>query len=113
MLTSRIDQNGEKEARQRLIKLILQPDSTFQARYRGVPEQDWILAGKGAFSYEKPLLKFFWESGSTVTFLVTDENQDRMTLHHGLNLAPLEDQEPDEVFVRNGAKKDVSAAKPS
>lgn len=113
VLASRIDQNGEAAADERQMKLTLQPDSTFQARYRGLPEQDWILAGKGAFSYKKPLLSFFWESGATVTFLVVGQDQERMVLHHGRNLAPLKKQEPDEVFVREGAKKETSAAKPS
>lgn len=113
VLTSRIDEKGESAATQRQLKLILHPDSTFQARFRGLPDQEWIGAGKGAFLYEKPLLKFFWESGATVTLLVVDQDQNRMVVHHGQNLVPMKDQEPDEVFVRDGAKKEPSASKPS
>ena len=112
-LTSRIDGKGESQATQRQMKLILEPNSTFQARFRGLPDQDWIDAGQGGFTYKKPFLKFYWESGASVTFLMVEKDEDRMVLHQGRNLVPLKDQEPDEVFVREGAKKDASPAKPS
>lgn len=92
------------------MKLLLEPDSTFEARYRGLPEQDWVRAGRGAFSYDAPYLNFFWESGATVTFLVVDRKDDRLVLHHGRNLTPLNEQEPDEVFLRNASPKKPAAA---
>jgi hypothetical protein len=104
-LKARIADDTEAPVAQRFMRLALNPDGTFRADYRGDETQKWVRAGQGGFSYHPPLLTMHWESGATSTLLVRDSGQDRMVLHHGRNMAPLADQEPDEVFVRTKPEK--------
>jgi hypothetical protein len=104
-LKARIAGSLESPAKERFIRLNLKPDGTFAADFRGEAHQHWIRAGEGGFSYEPPLLSFFWDSGAAVTFLVTELAADRMKLHRGRNLAPLKEQEPEEVFIRRKIEK--------
>jgi len=100
VLKSRIVAGKESPVTQRFMKLTLGADQTFTAHYRGDRTQNWVRAGVGAFSYNPPLLRFYWDSGQLITLLVREDKSDHLLLHHGSHLAPLKDQEPDEVFVR-------------
>ena len=104
-LKSKIVGGQERPIDERFMKMVLRQDGTFQAFYRGNSTQNWIRAGAGAFSYRPPLLKFFWDTGQQMKLLVTDKEPDLMRLHHGLNMVPLKDQPPDEVFVRTKPAK--------
>ena len=105
ILKSRVIDGQERPVDERLMMLVLRSDGTFQARYRGNDSQNWIKAGAGAFSYRPPLLKFFWDSGQVMRLLVTEKEPDQLRLHHGMNMVPLKDQPPDEVFVRTKPAK--------
>ncbi len=87
------------------MKLVLNSDGAFIANYRGEINQEWILAGQGAFSYDPPTLNLYWDTGRVINLLVDESQPDRLVLHHGKNIAPLKDQEPDEVFVRFKGEK--------
>ncbi len=104
-LTARIADDTETPVTQRFMRLSLNPDGTFRADYRGDETQRWVRAGQGGFSYNPPLLTMHWESGATSTLLVRDSGPDRIVLHHGRNMTPLADQDPDEVFVRAKPEK--------
>ncbi len=104
-LNARISDDTETPVTQRFMRLALNPDGTFRADYRGDETQKWVRAGQGGFSYLPPMLTMHWESGATSTLLVRDSTQDRMVLHHGRNMTPFADQEPDEVFVRTKSEK--------
>jgi hypothetical protein len=104
-LKARIADDAETPVTQRFMRLSLNPDGTFRAEYRGDESQKWVRAGQGGFSYNPPLLSMHWESGATSTLLVRDFAPDRMVLHHGRNMTPLADQDPDEVFVREKPEK--------
>ncbi|MFH1115272.1 MAG: hypothetical protein V1792_15285 [Pseudomonadota bacterium] len=112
ILNSRIADGKEVPASERVIKLFLRTDGTFSVDFRGEARQPWIRAGQGGFSYDPPMLRFFWDNGASVTFLVTETESDRMKLHRGWNLVPLKEQEPEEVFVRHRVEKGPSK-KPS
>ena len=71
----------------------------------GKRTQEWIQAGDGAFSYDPPLLTLYWDSGATARLLVVESGPERLVFHHGRNLAPLNNQEPDEVFSRQKTEK--------
>jgi len=104
-LNSRIADGVESPISERYMKLELNPNGTFRARYRGEQSQGWIRAGQGGFSYEPPYLNLYWESGSAATLLVSELDPSRLLVHHGRNLVPLKDQEPDEIFVRERMEK--------
>lgn len=99
------DGGGEAPAAERCMRLELHRDGTFNAKYRGTTSQPWIKAGQGAFSYAPPYLDLYWESGAKISLLVTELDQDRILVHHGRNLAPLKDQEPEELFTRERIEK--------
>ncbi len=105
LMTSRIIDGAEVPVSERVMRLALNNDGTFVANYRGETNQDWIVAGQGAYSYEAPMLKLYWDSGRVINLLVDESQPDRITLHHGRNAAPLKDQEPDEVFIRHKGEK--------
>ncbi len=100
VLESRIQDEQAAPAGERLRKLVLKQDGTFACLYKGEPDQQWIDAGSGAFSFFPPLLRLYWNNGIMTSLLVVEKAPDRMRLHHGTNLVPLKEQEPDEVFVR-------------
>ena len=100
LLQSRIVDGKETPATDRQMKIVVGKDGTFLFRYRGNEKQPWVIAGEGGVSFIPPNLEFFWDTGQTQTLLVLDKQPDRMRLHHGRNLAPLKDQQPDEIFVR-------------
>jgi len=104
-LNARIADGVESSISERYMRLDLNPDATFRARYRGDQSQGWTKAGQGAFSYEPPYLYLYWESGAANTLLVSELDQNRLYVHHGRNLVPLKDQEPDEIFVREKIEK--------
>ena len=104
-LKSRITDENEAPVTQRFIRLALKNDGTFRADYRGEANQKWVKAGQGAFSYSPPILTMHWESGAVSALLVRDSQPDRMVLHHGRNMTPLAEQDPDEVFVRINPEK--------
>lgn len=103
VLQSRVVDGKETPATERQMKIVVGDQGTFLFQYRGDDKQKWINAGEGGVSYIPPSLKFFWDTGQTQTLLVVKEQSDRIRLHHGQNLAPLKDQEPDEIFVREKA----------
>ncbi len=104
-LKSRFLEDKETAVTQRFMRLALNTDGTFRADYRGDTTEKWIKAGAGAFSYNSPLLTMHWESGATSVLLVRESEPDRMVLHHGRNMVPLAEQDPDEVFVRINPEK--------
>lgn len=112
MLKSRFVKGNWTPATQRQIKLELTDEGTFTARYRGNGNQEWIMAGRGAFDYDPPHLTFFWDSGRLVRLVVLERDSERMVIHHGSNFAPLKDQEPDELYVVQKASP-KSADQPS
>ena len=105
VLTSRILEGRDVPATTRLMKLTFNSNGTFRALYRGDETQKWIAAGSGGYSYARPLLTLFWDSGPVVTILVEETESDRFLFHHGRNLVPHQNQEPDEIFVRQKVEK--------
>ncbi|MGD9818422.1 MAG: lipocalin family protein [Desulfomonilaceae bacterium] len=105
IMTSRIIDGEEVPVKERVMKLVLNSDGTFIANYRGEINQEWILSGQGAFSYDPPTLNLYWDTGRLINLLVDESQPDRLVLHHGKNIAPLKDQEPDEVFLRFKGEK--------
>jgi len=105
-LKSRLIKGNWTPAVQRQLKLELSGEGTFTARYRGDANQGWIRAGSGALSYDPPHLTFFWDSGQIVRLIVMERKPEQIVIHHGRNLAPLKNQEPDELFVvrKTGSK---------
>jgi hypothetical protein len=104
-MKSRLVEDRADPVTQRLLRLHLKEDGTFRADYRGEESQEWIQPGGGGFSYEPPLLTLYWDSGQVITLLVRDAQPEQLVIHHGRNLAPLKDQEPDEVFIRQKETK--------
>jgi hypothetical protein len=105
VLTSKVVEGRDVPVTSRLMKLVFNNNGTFRAIYKGEEAQAWIGAGSGGFSYTPPLLTLFWDSGATVTVVVEERDVERLLFHHGRNLAPLNNQEPDEVFVRQKIEK--------
>lgn len=104
-LKSRITDGLEAPATERLMRLTLNPDGTFRALYRGDETQNWIKAGQGAFAFEPPYVTLYWESGAVITIMVSQMEPDQLLVHHGRNLVPLKDQEPEEIFTRQKVEK--------
>jgi hypothetical protein len=105
VLQGRMSEESETPASERIMRLVFTPRGTFRAHYRGDASQQWIRAGQGGFAYSSPNLTLFWENGATANLLVTEQTPDRMKVHHGRNLVPLKDQDPDEIFVRESLEK--------
>ncbi|MGC8659605.1 MAG: hypothetical protein ACP5U1_11080 [Desulfomonilaceae bacterium] len=105
VLTSRVENGAVVPAKDRLVKIQLKEDGTFQISYRGEPQQQWIQAGHGAYLYSPPTLSLHWDSGRIVPLLVSNLNSEGFHAHHGRVLAPLKDQEPDEIFKKVLKKK--------
>ncbi|HMK37209.1 MAG TPA: hypothetical protein VK463_19200 [Desulfomonilaceae bacterium] len=105
VLQTRIAEGVESPATQRFLKLTFNSDGSFRAGYRGDDTQKWIRAGQGGFSYTPPYLNLYWETGPILTVLVSEAGPERLVIHHGRNLVPLKDQEPDEIFVRQKVEK--------
>ena len=105
LIQSRIVDGADSPADERFIRFVFDADGLFSSEYRGEKNQEWIQAGNGAFSYQPPLLTLYWDSGATATLLVVESGPERLVFHHGRNLAPLVNQEPDEVFARQKMEK--------
>ncbi len=105
VLTARVADDHEQPADQRILKLTFTDQGAFQAEYRGDAHQKWIQPGKGVFSFSPPLLTLYWDSGAVTTLSVQQTAPDRIVLHHGRNLVPLKDQEPDEIYQRQSIAK--------
>lgn len=104
-LMARIVDGQELPASQRVMRLTFNDKGTFTAEYRSDNDQGWIRPGKGVFRYLPPILSLHWDSGAVTTLLVTEMNEDRILVHHGRNLVPLRDQEPEEIFERQKLEK--------
>jgi hypothetical protein len=100
-LKTRSTGGEETPATERQMKLIFLTGETFRAEFRGDDTQKWIRAGEGSFTYRPPELTLYWESGGIMTLLVTELASDSLFVHHGRQVVPLNNQEPDEVFVRH------------
>lgn len=100
VLTARIIQGQETPAKNRVVKLIFRKDGTFETSYKGETGQEWVQAGRGAYSYNAPILSLHWDSGRIVPLLLTKVTAEGFRAHHGRDLAPLKDQEPDEIFEK-------------
>ncbi len=105
MLQSRIIEGVTVPAKDKIIRLQLDPGGKFQAFYKGEESQDWIRAGQGGFSYAPPKLTLHWESGQALSLLVQDKDPEHIFVHHGRNMVPLNNQEPDEIFVKQATNK--------
>ncbi len=103
ILESRVSDGLTLPARERQMKLVFTDEGTFKASFRWDDSQVWTTAGEGAFAYVPPHLKFHWDSGPTTVFLVVEKGDDRLRLHQGRSLAPWRDDEPDQIFVKQGA----------
>lgn len=110
VLKARVEKGKEEPAATRQMVLDLSRDGTFEARYRGNPDQEWIKAGSGAYTYLDRMLTFYWDSGGQMTMMVVQRDNGRMVLHQGRSLVPLRDQEPQEIYVK---EKPESAGKSS
>jgi hypothetical protein len=105
IIQSRIIDGVASPANERLVEFTFDSDGLFKSKYRGEKDQDRIRAGEGAFSYQPPILTLYWDSGATATLLVFETAQEELVFHQGRNLAPLMNQEPDEVLVRQKTGK--------
>jgi hypothetical protein len=105
IIQSRIINGVASPAGERFVRFAFDANGLFKAKYRGEKNQDWIWAGEGAFSYDPPYLTLYWDSGATAALLVVESGPERLVFHHGRNLAPLINQEPDEVFARQKTEK--------
>jgi hypothetical protein len=103
ILQSRVVGETEAPARERLIEFVFSGNDLFRSRYRGDSAQDWIGAGQGSFRYDPPYLTLYWDSGARAILLVADEGAERIRVHHGRNLVPGANQDPDEIFIREKA----------
>jgi len=104
-LVARIVDGQELPVSKRLMRLIFTDKGVFTAEYRSDKDQGWIRPGKGVFRYIPPMLNLYWDSGAVTILLVTEIDQDRILVHHGRNLVPLTEQEPDEIFQRQRPEK--------
>jgi hypothetical protein len=104
-LKTRIKDGVGSPVTERFMRLVLKENGTFFADYKGEESQRWIRAGQGGFSYSPPMLQFYWDNGPVVTLIVVEAEQGRLLVHHGRNLVPLKNQEPDEVFVGETPQK--------
>jgi hypothetical protein len=109
ILESRLSDGLTVPARERQMKLVLTDEGTFKASFRWDDSQEWTTAGEGAFAYIPPHLEFHWDSGPTTVFLVVEKSPDRLRLHQGRSLAPMRDDEPDQIFVKQGAASEKPA----
>ena len=98
IIQSRIIDDVESPVDERFVRFVFDANGLFQSTYRGERTQEWIQAGDGAFSYDPPLLTLYWDSGATARLLVVESGPDRLVFHHGRNLVPLNNQEPDGGF---------------
>jgi hypothetical protein len=105
VLAARIVDGQEQPANDRVIKLVFRKNGTFQASFRGEPNQAWVAAGQGAYSYNSPLMSLHWDSGRTVPLLISVLTPDRIRVHHGREMTPMLDQEPDEIFQKAQQEK--------
>ncbi len=105
VIKSRIIDGVDSPANERFIRFVFDADGLFNSKYRGDENQEWIHAGEGSFSYDPPLLTLYWDSGAIATLLVVEAGPERLVFHHGRNLVPLINQEPDEVFARQKVEK--------
>ncbi len=106
-IKSRISAEGtEQPAVDRQMKLALTGNGLFKAQYRGEAAQQWIVLGQGAFSYDPPWVTLYWDSGRITALTVLEKGPDTMKVRHGRNLAPVEGQEPDEVYAKETAGRD-------
>ena len=104
-LDARMVDGKERPAVRRQMRLSLDADGTFGSEYRGDETQRWVSAGQGAFSYDPPYLTFYWNSGQVRTVLVVERESGRLRVHHGRNMVPLNNQDPDELYVLTNPKK--------
>lgn len=106
VLTDRIIDGIKQLAQDRIVKLVFKSDGTFATSYRGDNRQQWVHAGRGAYLYDSPYLSLHWDSGRVVPLLLSDLNSESFKAHHGREMAPLKEQEPDEIFKK--VKKEMS-----
>jgi hypothetical protein len=99
-LKARIIDEKEIPAEDRIMKIIFEPNNFFKAMYKGTKDQDWIKAGQGGYVYKAPYLSLHWENGRLLSLYIKELASNRMLIHHGKSLAPMKDQEPDEVFEK-------------
>ncbi len=114
VLTTRTIEGQETPAKDRMVKLTFKKDGTFRTSYKGDADQEWVHAGQGAYSYNAPILSLHWDSGRVVPLLLTNLTSESFRAHHGRDLAPLKDQEPDELFkkVKNEKGPSRNASQP-
>jgi hypothetical protein len=98
-LESRIIEDHVVPAQNRQLRLQFNKDSTFEAFYRPTSQQQWVKAGSGALLYDPPNLVMFWDDGRETQLVVLEHDNKKLKIHHGRNLAPLEDQRPQELFL--------------
>ncbi len=98
VLSDRIIDGQSSPTQNGIIKLSFRKTGKFQASFQGEPNQKWVEAGQGVFSYDPPLLTLYWDSGRVVPLLLSNLSSDSLHFHHGRTMIPLKDQEADEVF---------------
>lgn len=105
ILSDRVSDGQTFKVQESVVKLTFRKNGTFQASFQGQPNQKWVEAGQGVFTYDSPLLTLYWDSGRVVPLLVKDLDSESLKLHHGRTMIPLKDQEADEVFQRIKTEK--------
>ncbi len=105
VLTARIIDGQDGPVQDRVVKLVFKKNGGFETSYKGEPDQVWVRAGQGVYSYNPPILSLHWDSGRVVPLLLSNLTPESFRAHHGRDLAPLKDQEPDEIFKKAQKEK--------
>lgn len=104
-LKARIVDGAEVPAKESLLRLIINGDRTFRADFRSDESHKWVKAGQGAASFDPPFLKLYWELQPPITLLAHEKEPGVLLIHRGRNLAPLKDQDADELYVKQTVEK--------
>ena len=105
VLAARIINGQDAPAQDRVVTIVFKKNGVFETSYKGEPDQEWVRAGQGAYSYNPPILSLHWDSGRVVPLLLSNLTPESFRAHHGRGLAPLKDQEPDEIFKKAQKEK--------
>lgn len=100
LLKSKVQNGKQVPVTENQILFEFRSDGTFISRYRYRPSDPWLNSGAGAYIFQPPTLELYWNSGRLIALTVTEKQPNLLSVHHGRNLAPGRDQEPDEVFER-------------
>ena len=63
VLAARIINGQDAPAQDRVVTIVFKKNGVFETSYKGEPDQEWVRAGQGAYSYNPPILSLHWDSG--------------------------------------------------